>query len=257
MCSSCQDVIDIDVPTSEPKLVIDASINWIKGTSGNGQVIKLTLTAPYFEPDIPPANDADVFITDENDIIYSFIEDGTTGNYLNSNFVPALNKVYNLTIVYDNETYKATETLLAVPDFDYIEQDLEAGFTGKDTEIKAYFTDPIGEENYYLLEFKPSLPVNSTMSVLQDKFVNGNQIFGYYLEEDLIVNETVIITNYAVSKRFYEFMFILLQQTGGGGPFETQPATVRGNCINVTNQTNYPLGYFRLSEVAETTYTIQ
>ena len=32
-------------------------------------------------------------------------------------------------------------------------------------------------------------------------------------------------------------MFILLQQGGedGGGPFETQPATVRGNCINQTN----------------------
>ena len=54
-------------------------------------------------------------------------------------------------------------------------------------------------------------------------------------------------------------MFILLQQTsdGGGGPFETQPATVRGNCINTTNKENYPLGYFRLSEVDEFTYEIQ
>ncbi|TYB79632.1 DUF4249 domain-containing protein [Bizionia myxarmorum] len=256
--SSCEEVIDVDLPTTDPKLVIDASINWIKGTSGSAQEIKLSLTAPYFESTVPPANNADVFITDSNNINYNFVEDGTSGIYINTYFVPILNTQYKLTINYNNEIYTATETLLGVSEFDFIEQNLEGGITGEDTEIKAFFTDPVNEENYYLFEFTPSLPVTKTMSVLQDKFVNGNQIFGYYVEEDLIVNESVIIRNYGVSKRFYEFMFILLQQTAsGGGPFETQPATVRGNCINTTNQANYPLGYFRLSEVVEITYTIE
>ena len=54
-------------------------------------------------------------------------------------------------------------------------------------------------------------------------------------------------------------MFILLQQTSdqGGGPFETQPATVRGNIVNQTNPDNYPLGYFRVSEVSTLNYTVQ
>ena len=54
-------------------------------------------------------------------------------------------------------------------------------------------------------------------------------------------------------------MFILLQQIEeqGGGPFETQPATVRGNIINQTNPDNFALGYFRLSEVDEFIYTIE
>jgi hypothetical protein len=69
----------------------------------------------------------------------------------------------------------------------------------------------------------------------------------------------IIIRNYGVSERFYEFMFILLLQNSqdGGGPFETQPATVRGNCINQTNPNNYPLGYFRLSEADEFTYIVE
>ena len=69
----------------------------------------------------------------------------------------------------------------------------------------------------------------------------------------------VTIRNYGISHRFYNFMFTLLQQGSeeGGGPFETQPATVRGNCINQTNQDNFPFGYFRLSEVDEVIYTIQ
>lgn len=257
--SACEDVIVVDVPTSNPKLVIDASINWIKGTTGNEQSIKLTLTAPYFESSVPPANDAEVFISDANNNMYTFIEDGSTGIYLNNSFTPVINAIYNLTINYKNETYSATETLLAVPDIDFVEQNLEGGISGEETEIKAYFTDPADDENYYFFEYIPSIPVIKILDTFKDEFVNGNQIFGYYVEEELTTNDSVIIRNHGVSKRFYEFMFILLQQTGtnGGGPFETQPATVRGNCKNVTNQENYPLGYFRLSEVAEMTYIIE
>lgn len=255
----CEDVIDVDVPTSEPRLVIDASINWFKGTPGNEQVIKLTLTAPYFDDSVPPANNAQVFITDENNIVYDFIENGDTGLYENSNFVPNINSNYNLNIVYNNETYEATETFLAVPEFQYVEQNLEGGFTGEETELKAFFTDPADEENYYFFEFIPSIPVIPTLDTFKDEFVNGNLIFGFYVEEDLEPGDEVIIRNYGVSERFYDFMFLLLQQTseGGGGPFEVQPATVRGNCFNRTNPNNYPLGYFRLSEVSEIIYTVE
>lgn len=255
---SCEDVIDVDVPNSEPRLVIDASINWFKGTTGNNQTIKLTLTAPYFDEEIPPANNAQVFISDENSNIYNFIEDGESGIYLNTTFFPVINEQYQLTIIYNNETYIGTETLLAVPEFEFVEQNLEGGLTGEDTEIKAYFTDPANEENYYFFEFIPSIPIIKTLDTFKDEFVNGNLIFGFYVEEDLNPGDSVIIRNYGVSERFYEFMYVLLQQTGeGGGPFETQPATVRGNCINVTNPNNYPLGYFRLSEVSEINYIIE
>lgn len=255
---SCEDVVDLDVPTSEPRLVIDASINWFKGTTGEDQTIKLTLTAPFFDAEVPPANNAQAYITDENSNVFDFIEDGETGIYKNLNFIPTLNANYSLTIIYNNETYTATDTLLPVAELEYVEQNLEGGFTGEDTELKAFFTDPADEENYYFFEYIPSIPVTPTLDTFKDEFVNGNQIFGFYVEEDLNPNDEVIIRNHGVSARFYEFMFVLLQQTSeGGGPFEAQPATVRGNCINTTNPNNYPLGYFRLSEVSEIIYTIQ
>ena len=62
--TSCEDVIDLNLNTSEPRLVIDASLNWIKGTTGNEQKIKLTLTAPYFDTTVPPANGAQVIVKD-------------------------------------------------------------------------------------------------------------------------------------------------------------------------------------------------
>jgi len=257
--TSCEDVIDVNLDNAEPKLVIEASINWLKGTSGNEQTIKLSLTAPYFDETIPPANGAIVLVTDQNENTYTFIEDGTTGIYKNSNFIPIIDATYLLNITYDNEIYTAPETLKSVVPLDYVEQNLEGGFTGEETELKAYYTDPVDETNFYFFEFISDIPVIPALEVYEDRYTNGNQIFGFYTEEDLDVGDQVTIRNYGVSERFYNYMFILLQQNSdaGGGPFETQPATVRGNCINQTNPDNFPLGYFRLSEVSELIYTVQ
>jgi len=256
---SCEDVIDIELPNSEPRLVIDASINWFKGTAGNEQSIKLSLTAPFYDVNVPPATNAQVTITDSNNTNYEFIEVENSGVYVNNAFQPEINGVYNLKINYNGDLFVATETLKSVSAIERVEQNLEGGFSGEETEIKAFFTDPANEENYYFFEFTPSLPVIPTLEVYKDEFVNGNEIFGFYVEEDLDFGQSVVIRNYGVSERFYEYMFVLLQQStdSGGGPFETQPATVRGNCSNQTNPENFPLGYFRLSEVDELTYTVE
>lgn len=254
---SCEDVIDVDVPSTEPRLVIDASIDWFKGTNGNEQSIKLSLSAPFFDEEVPPANNAIVYITDQNNVVYNFIEDENSGIYKNLNFIPVINTEYNLTIIYKNETYTGIEKLLPVPELEYVEQNLEGGISGEETEIKAFFMDPSDQENYYFFEFIPNIPVTPTLDTFKDEFVNGNLIFGFYVEENLNPGSSVVIRNHGVSERFYEFMFVLLQQTvENEGPFETQPATVRGNCMNVTNPDNYPLGYFKLSEVSELTYTV-
>lgn len=257
--TSCEEAIDLDLPTSEPKLVIDASINWFKGTQGNEQEIRLTLSAPYFETEIPSATGAQVIITDSNNTIFQFNEVGSSGIYRNNSFIPVLNESYDLTIVYEGETYTATETLKTVSDLEYVEQNDDGGFSGDETEFKAFFTDPENEENYYFFEFITDIAAIPSLEVYRDEFVNGNQIFGFYADEDIEPGDVLTIRNYGVSQRFYEFMFVLLQQNSeeGGGPFETQPATVRGNCINQTNPDNFPLGYFRLSEVDEFIYIVE
>ncbi|TJY36122.1 DUF4249 domain-containing protein [Pontimicrobium aquaticum] len=256
---SCEESIDLDLNTSEPKLIIEASINWIKGTSGNEQEIKLSLSAPYYNLETPPANNATVSIFDSSNNKYMFIEDGLTGNYKNNGFIPQLDEEYTLIINYDGEIYSASETLKSVVQIDYVEQINDGGFTGEETELKAYYTDPVNIENYYFFEFKNNFTAIPTLEVYKDEFTDGNQIFGFYTEEDLTTGDEVTIRNYGISEAFYEYMFILLQQNSeeGGGPFETTPATVRGNCINETNPSNFPLGYFRLSEVDEITYIVQ
>lgn len=256
---SCEDVIDVNLNEAEPRLVIEASINWYKNTSGNEQFIKLSLSAPFFDATTPPANDAIIQITDAENNTYNFTEDLDSGIYRNNSFVPVIDREYTLTINYKGEIYTATEILKSVAPIDFVEQNNQGGFTGEEIELKVYFTDPIETRNYYFFEYRSDIPVVPTLNVLEDEFIDGNQIFGFYTEEDLESGDVVTIKHFGVSEQFYEFMFILLQQGGaeGGGPFETQPATVRGNCINITNPDNYPFGYFRLSEAVALDYTVQ
>ncbi len=254
---SCEDVIDVDLDTAPPRLVIDASLAWEKETFGNIQEIKLSLTAPYFNRTIPPASGAIVTVADTHDNVFVFNEE-QQGYYRNYSFIPEIDGEYTLTVTYEGETYTAIETLKSVAPIDFVEQNNNGGFSGDSIELKAYYTDPEDEENYYLFEFgnEGDAP---TLEVYDDEFNNGNQIFGFYMDEDLEKGDVLRIKISGVSQRCFEYVNILLQQTDEetGDPFETQPATVRGNCVNQTNQNNFPLGYFRLTETDVFHYTVQ
>lgn len=257
--NSCEDVVDVDLNTAPPKLVIDASINWEKGTSGNQQKIKLTTTTDYFSDVIPIVSGATIFITNTDNIVYNFIENENTGEYFCTYFVPQLNEVYTLTVISKGQTYTAKETLLAVAKINEIVQNNEGGFTGNNIEIKAFYTDTAGEDNYYLYKYKYSNQKKLDYYVDEDNFFQGNTFFSLSQNEDLKVGDNVEIKHFGISKKYYNYMSILLSVAGNssGGPFQSPPATVRGNIINTTNADNYALGYFRLSEVDTQSYTIQ
>jgi len=255
---SCEEVVDVDLNSSEPKLVIDASIKWEKGTSGNEQTIRLTTTGDYFNNTVPVANGASITVTDSNNTVYNFVEDGLTGNYKCTNFYPIINETYTLSVVYNGQTYTATDKLYAVPTITTVEQDLN-GITGNEIELKFNFQDNGAEENFYMEEYKVPFRPFPLLGVFNDEFTNGNEMFSLIIDEDLEAGQNINFTLHGISERYHNYMNILIGISGGlsNGPFSTPPATVRGNIINQTNSSNYPLGYFRLSEVDVRNYTVQ
>ncbi|MCM4161095.1 DUF4249 domain-containing protein [Antarcticibacterium flavum] len=250
----CEEVVDVDLEQSDPRLVIEASILTVKDIPTSPQYIRLSLTTAYFDDEIPAATGANVVIEEENSILYSF-EEIDPGIYVNDNFIPETGKSYTLQVVYEDEVYRATETFIPVVDIDFVEQDNTGGFGGEDIELKAFYTDPPEPGNYYLFRF---MHEEISLQIYDDEFTNGNQTFAFFSNEDLSPGDIVNFEIQGISRRFYEYMFILRSQAGvGGGPFETQPTTVRGNVVNTTNPENFPFGYFRLSETARLRYTVE
>ena len=255
--SSCEDVIELPLIEGEKKLVIDANINWKKGTTGNEQRIRLTETASFYVKEIPPANNAIVTITDSQAKEFIFTEDGNSGIYKTSTFEPKVNENYKLTIVYNNEIFTAQEILKSVTPITEVEQTLQNIFGTEVIRVDFRYTDPASEENYYLASFKSDAYLLNVYRVWRDEFINGNEDSVFEIDEDLEKDNTLTLQFYGITKEYHNYMTLLLAQIESNGPFATPPASVKGNCINTTNPSSKPLGYFRLSEVEEINYTIQ
>ncbi len=257
--TSCEEVVDVDLDTAAPRLVVDASINWEQGTDGAQQKIKLTTTTSYYSSSVPMVTGATVFVKNSSDTIFNFIEVPNTGEYVCANFVPQLNETYTLTVISNGQTYNATESLRSVASIQDMVQNNEGGITGDQIEIKTFFTDPDVEDNYYMFKYKYSNKNKLDYQVSDDKFFQGNSFFSLTNNEDLSPGDQIDVTHYGISRSYYNYMNILLSVAGnaGGSPFQSPPATVRGNIINATNFDNYALGYFRLSETDSDSYIVE
>ena len=257
--TSCEEVIKVDLDTSSPKLVIEAAINWEKGTTGNEQKIKLTTTTDFYTHKVPVVSNATVFITNSVNIIFNFTENLNTGEYVCKNFVPVLNEQYSLTVISNGTTYTATESLKPVANIINVVQNNTGGITGKDLSVNVNYIDPVNEKNFYLYKYKYSNQIKPDLYVDEDVFFNGNPFFSNSFNNKLKVGDIINITHTGISKSYYNYLSVLLSVAGNsnGGPFQTPPVTIRGNIINNTNQDNFPFGYFSLSETESKMFTIQ
>ena len=255
--SNCEKVVDIEVPSIQPKLIIDASFEvfFDKIPVNANTVVKLRLSADYFEETIPTVTNATVFLTDlSNNTIINFSDGDADGNYEPLNpFIPIDNVTYELTIIYDNETYKGTATKVKSTPLSKVEQGDKTLFSGEEIELKISFKDNILEENYYLfnIDFYNFLTI-------EDRFFNGtNYNFSYFYEDENIeFPQEIDIKISGITKDYFTYFRVLVDQSGqnSGGPFETVPSSLLGNMINTTNESNFPLGYFHISETD--TFTI-
>jgi len=264
---SCEEVIDVTVPEEASRLVIEASLDWQKGTAGNNQTIKLSQSIPYFEnqEDNEVTGALVTVINNSSNIEYIFT-DQENGTYTVSNFEPVINDTYTLEVVYNNETYIATEILTSVPSIKRIEQSLEGGFDEDVLDVSVIFDDPVNEENFYFFKFKEDVDLLPEIEYASDEFVNGNEIDWFFEKErddeddqvEFNSGDTVEMWFYGISEQYYNYIALLTEQYySGGDPFSAIPTKLKGNCINIDNPDNYAYGYFRLTEFEKRTYIFE
>jgi len=267
LTGSCTDVIDIEVPEATPRLVIEASMDWIKGTSGSQQSIKLSTSTPFFDNLVEnPATGAIVKVINDTDSREVIFTDQNNGNYVTNEFVPVMGQSYTLEILYENEIYLASETMTPVTDITSVFQTRENGFDKDALEVNIEFNDPKDIKNFYLTKFQRRGDLLQTLFDVKDEFTDGNKMSIFYEkinnddtgETEFVPGDIVDIGLNGISEQYYNYIKLLIQQSGGaGGPFSTTPAEIKGNCVNINSPENYAFGYFRLSEVDKRVYTFE
>ncbi len=254
---SCKELVDIDVPNAGQRLVVEASINWEKGTKGNNQFVRLTKSTAYFETKKYYVKGAKVTITN-NDTgdVFDFHET-KNGIYLAKNFIPKLDNEYILNIDYQGNKYEASEKMVSVVAIDSIKTSEFKFFNGMNKMVEMYYKDPKDIENQYItLFYHNNIP---KLRFRTDRVSDGNVNYIGFSDKKLKKGDKIGIGFFGVSKRYYEYMKILSSQAGSnsGSPFQTPPAKIHGNCRNLTNPDEHVLGYFRLSQFVKTSYTVE
>ena len=254
---SCEDVIDVELDEGVSRLVIDASME-LNSDGTTDTTIQLTRSSSFYTEDPVIVENAEVTITSENGNITNIPYSGNGIYSSNISFLNDRNDTSNFTlrVVDGSNIYVATESLEQTVPFNAIEQETITGLGDDLYQIKGFYNDPAGTDDFYLFEY--SDPNNLQIDTGDDEFTEGNEAQTIFFIEDLEPGTLAELRIIGIDQGCYNFYETLLTQTdNGGGPFSTPPAIVRGNIINTIDTQLYPFGYFRISEVFKIDYTIQ
>lgn len=282
--ASCEDVIEVDTPSEDPRLIVEALFRVDRSETYIPVEVQLSQTSNFFE-EIPVTSVESILI------IYSTYEDGIVVSTGFSNlweevpgsgiYTPDPNftfeqrihtsvleneVVFELVINHDGRKYFAsTEFVPAVP-FDSVVQGDGTLFSDDETELIVTFTDNGLRDDYYLFDFD-----FGNYLVTEDEFYQGQQFeFSYFYDMEFDPGTEINIAIMGADERFYNYMNQLIEQSGEQqGPFQTPVSTVRGNIFDITDLDNidlfdnveqpdvFPLGYFAIVEQFTQTITIQ
>jgi len=248
---SCEDVIDIDLDSIEPKLVIEGSINDLDDPC----TIKLSKTGDYFEPGIYPiVSDAFVSITDDQGIETVF-EESEPGMYTSDNLEVAELGSYTLQVQSEGEDYMAEGVVPQKVIIDSLSYDIPPMMYEFDEGymLTCYLQDPAEHRNYYrLIAYKKGAPesFDGMKYIFNDDFMNGNMIFMPWESEAFFPQDTVVVELQTLDKSTYEY-YLTLNSLAGGMFGASNPANPE------TNLSNDALGYFGAYTVSRDTIVIQ
>ncbi|MDC7997814.1 DUF4249 family protein [Gilvibacter sediminis] len=268
--SSCEDVVDIDTPTGDRRLIIDALIRIDTSEAITEMRVVVSETNGFFES-IPPANLQQITLSNLDnplpDAVVFIEEEPGTGVYVKSlETALLLEDRWLLQIDFEDEFYLAETTFVAAPQIDELEQGDGFVFDDDDTEIEITFTDIPGEDNYYVFDFG-----FGEYLATEDTFYQDQQfVFSYFYDDPFEVGTEVPISILGADADFYNYMNQIIEQSEDEvNPFQTPTLTVRGNFINVTdidndgtfdntdNEDNFALGYFAFVQQNTSTIVIE
>lgn len=258
--SSCQEVITVELPNQEPKLIVDALIRIDTTISSTLVTVSIRQTSDFFGEISPVSVDQITMSNLDNpgnntDQVLDETEPGS-GIYQQffSTEVLARDRWF-LQINYQGEFYVAESLMQYSVPIDQLTIGDGSLFSGDVTELLVRYSDIGGREDYYLFDYG-----NDDFFASEDVFYDGQQFeFSYFYDEQLNPGDTLTVSIMGIDRDFFNYMNLLREQSEGGfGPFATPAVSVRGNLINATDinnndnynnvndPDNYALGYFAI-----------
>jgi hypothetical protein len=250
--SSCEKVIDIDLNSSDPKLVIECLIT----DSAGPYHVRLTRTVDYFDGGtIPTVTNAQVTIRD-NSGNNEQLTQTQPGVYSTSTIAGIPGRTYYLSVTVDGKTYSAESTMALPVSIDSAYADLSPPLFGSDTGYTPIgaFSDPAGQTNFYRQRISINgelQDIDGTYFLLDDILNDGRDIRFPLFPFPAQSGDQVTIELWTLNEPAYNYYLTLSNISGGGGPESASPGNPN------TMISGGALGYFIACPIRNKTFTVQ
>ncbi|MEQ8302549.1 MAG: DUF4249 domain-containing protein [Cyclobacteriaceae bacterium] len=278
---SCEDTIAPELEQADPVLVVDAWIN----DKAEAQLIKLSLTQPYFENTLPiGVSGATIFVEDNEGNTFNFVEDATSrGDYLwvppDTNGFGKVGNSYELSISLNGEVFKATSRMGRVPAIDSLTFTFEEENAFQpDSYIGEFWASdlPGRDDTYWVKSFKNGVLLNKPEEInlaYDAGFSAGGNFDGVAFitpirrgvnpnevdENDEALSpyqpgDSLHVEIHSITVQAFNFMNEVIIQTNRPGGFSELFATPLSNVsTNIYNQNisgTKVLGFFNVASVS-------
>ena len=263
--TSCEDVIDLDLPEGEKRIIINGRV-----TDSLKTRVDIHVTADYLSNEAnPPISDAQVRLFENNIEVATLQESDSAKGYYTSSYKGTLGNSYHIEVtIPEGHSYFPGTTWLSVPeemkriapfDSSYFKYQPKEPFIDEGYYAYAMFTDPIGQgDNYRFRIWKNDSLYNTAfdLSAIRDDFFDGQSFndsilpalqFGYAEE----LGDTFTMEMSSLTPEYISFLELLSEQTTQvGSTFDPPPSPIIGNIYNAVNREQYGLGYFNASKLS-------
>jgi len=240
--ASCEKVIQLDLSTTAPQLVIQGNIYDEPGP----YVVNITKTVNFDAPNTFPAvTNATVTISDNAGLTEELTQ-ATDGNYVTSELQGNVGQTYTLTVKVDGKTYTASSTMPRVVEIDTIY--FKKSLFGGGRLITLDFMNPAGKENYYQVIHLVNGKQIPGFSVFSNKTVLPEEISYSFMTTSstppLVVGDSIDVWLEGIDKGVFEY-FRTADKDGGQSASPANP---------VSNISNGALGFFNACSVRKKTF---
>lgn len=205
--SSCEKVIDIDLNSAAPKIVVEGSIS----DQAAPYSVKISKTVNFNEPNVfPPVSGALVSIYDDLGN-HETLTETSAGTYIASTLQGVPGRTYTLNITDNGKNYSARSTMPQPVKIDTVYSKNLSFPEGFGITVFVGFKDPPGYENYYrFIQIVNGIPKN-TFYVISDQYQNGTEMY-FKMDDDreqkeLVKGDSVTVILQSIDKSIYDYFY--------------------------------------------------
>ncbi len=261
--SGCEDVIEIDLNSTNPKIVLEGSV----ANDNSPTKVRITKSTDFYEPGVyDKVTGAEIELTDSegNSGTLTEIEDGV---YQTESILGEIGRSYYISVKAEGKTYNAESTIPQQLNLDSLNIEIAPYPPGEETEetkryyLNLYFQDYPDNEDYARFRILNNGELLGGYRIYNDKYTNGNYInarLNLGAEDNNIkIGDELTVQLLSIDKSSYEFYLTANSinasrtQGGGGPPSSISPANPN------SNWTNDALGVFTAFSVSTQSIVVE